>query len=328
VRTPAGPGTGDFERLVYRQRGVITTPQAERFLKPGIVRGHVRQGRWRRLCRGVLLTENGQLRREQQLWVAALVSGPEAHLAGWTAATEGGVKGLRAEPIAVIVPAERCRSVRLPRLPDDMPAVQIHRTTILPPSHRRSAGPPRTIVARAAVDGAGWAVHDDEARELIVRAWQQGRVTVRQLREVVRWFPALRRRRLVLQTIADIEGGATALSEIDFVRLCRRYRLPLPDLQRPRIDATGRKRFIDAHWASARLLVEVDGSHHRDETHWATDMLRQNRIWIAGDRILRFPAWLVRSDPAAVARQIREALIAAGHPALADRAVSRRPRQR
>lgn len=233
MRTPPGPGAGEFEWLAFRQRGVITTAQAERFHKPGAVRGHVKQGRWRRLCRGVLLIENGQLNHEQQLWVAALVAGPGAHLAGWTAATEGGVRGLRTEPITVIVPVGRCRSVRLPRLPDDMVAVQIHRTTILPPSHRRPAGPPRTIVARAAVDGAAWAAHDNEARELIVRAWQQGRVTVWQLREAVRWFPALRRRRLILQTIADCEGGATALSEIDLVRLCRRYRIPMPDLQRP-----------------------------------------------------------------------------------------------
>ena len=51
-----------------------------------------------------------------------------------------------------------------------------------------------------------------------------------------------------------------------------------------RIDAGGWRRYVDAHWASARLLVEVDGSHHRDEAQWAADMLRQNHIWIAGDK--------------------------------------------
>jgi hypothetical protein len=49
-----------------------------------------------------------------------------------------------------------------------------------------------------------------------------------------------------------------------------------------------------------------------DARHWAEDMLRQNQVWIAGDRILRFPAWLVRADPAAVARQLHAGLTAAG----------------
>jgi very-short-patch-repair endonuclease len=316
MRALPGPGAGDFDWLTFRQAGVITTDQAEQFHTPGIVRGRVRQGRWRRLCRGILLTENGRLHRDQQLWVAVLVSGRDAHLAGWTAATEGGVQGVRADPIKVLVPADRCRSIRLPRLPEDMPAVQTHRTTVFPQRHRQIGSPPRTTVARAVIDGAAWAPNDNEARELIVRSCQQGRTTVASLREVLRRFPMLRRRRLILQTIDGAEGGAAALSEIDLVRLCRRHGLPLPDLQRIRTDATDRRRYVDAHWASSHLLVEIDGGHHMDAQYWAADMLRQNQIWIAGDRILRFPAWLVRSDPAAVAAQLREALIAAGHPTL------------
>ena len=58
--------------------------------------------------------------------------------------------------------------------------------------------------------------------------------------------------------------------------------------------------------------MEVDGAHHMDVRHWAADMLRQNEIWIAGDRILRFPAWLIRQESAQVANQLREALRAAG----------------
>jgi hypothetical protein len=41
-------------------------------------------------------------------------------------------------------------------------------------------------------------------------------------------------------------------------------------------------------------------------------MRRQNDIWIAGDRILRFPAWMMRARPEEVAAQLRAALIAAG----------------
>ena len=41
-------------------------------------------------------------------------------------------------------------------------------------------------------------------------------------------------------------------------------------------------------------------------------MRRQNELWISGERVLRFPAWLVRRDPIAVISQIRAALFAAG----------------
>ena len=141
----------EFEWLIAEQAGVLTIAQAEAFFSSGVVRGHLRQRRWRRLCRGVLLAENGRLMRDQQLWAAVLVAGEHARLAGRAAAIEGGVRGLRAEPIDVLVPAGRTRSGRLPRLAADMPAVRIHRTGVLPARHRQTGRPPRTTVARALV---------------------------------------------------------------------------------------------------------------------------------------------------------------------------------
>jgi hypothetical protein len=41
-------------------------------------------------------------------------------------------------------------------------------------------------------------------------------------------------------------------------------------------------------------------------------MRRPNEVWIAGDRILRFAAWLVRRRPEEVAKVIADALRAAG----------------
>jgi very-short-patch-repair endonuclease len=58
--------------------------------------------------------------------------------------------------------------------------------------------------------------------------------------------------------------------------------------------------------------AEVDGAHHMDARHWEADMERQNDVWIAGDRILRFSAAAVRRRPAAVAETLRRALSAAG----------------
>ncbi|SCF23518.1 hypothetical protein GA0074695_4617 [Micromonospora viridifaciens] len=49
-----------------------------------------------------------------------------------------------------------------------------------------------------------------------------------------------------------------------------------------------------------------------DFRHWAADLRRQNRIWIEGDRILRFTAFEVRRRPEEVVAQLRAALLAAG----------------
>ncbi|WP_232533847.1 DUF559 domain-containing protein [Plantactinospora sp. KBS50] len=58
--------------------------------------------------------------------------------------------------------------------------------------------------------------------------------------------------------------------------------------------------------------MEVDGTHHMEAAQWAADLRRQNEVWIAGDRILRFTAFDVRRRPDEVAAQLRAALLAAG----------------
>ncbi|MEU7841378.1 DUF559 domain-containing protein [Micromonospora sp. NPDC049114] len=302
-----------LEWLAFEQAGVLTTAQAARLLGEGVVRSRIRTGRWRSMCRGVLLTGNGRLTRDQQLWVAVLAAGAGAVLAGATAAAEAGVRGLRREPLHVLVPADR-RAARtsLRRLPIDMPAVLVHRTTVLPDAHLQLARPPRTTTARALVDAAGWAAGVDEAQGVLAAGCQQRRVLPAELDAVLDVLPRAPRRRLIRQTVGDISGGAQALSEINFVRLCRQHRLPAPDLQQHRVDAAGRNRWLDAYWKQWRVQVEIDGAHHMDARQWAADMRRQNDVWTSGDRILRFPAWLVRARPEEVAEAVRRALVAGG----------------
>lgn len=291
---------------------MLTTRQAVEVLGRGRVRGLVRTGRWQSVCHGIVVTTNGRLTRDQQLWVAVLTAGRDALLAGATAAQEAGVRGLRLEPLHVIVPADRVGTRLLRQLPIDMPGVVAHRTTVLPDDHIQVGRPMRTTTARSLVDAAAWARTDDEARIALASGCQQRRVTPAELRSVLDVLPRVRRRRLILETIGDLEGGATALSEIDFVKLCRRYGLPRPDLQERRVDASGRIRFLDAYWREWQLHAEVDGAHHMDVRHWEADMRRQNEVWIKGDRTLRFPAFWTRHRPEDVATQLRHALAAAG----------------
>ena len=277
-----------------------------------MVRGHLRLGRWRRICAGVLAAGNGELTVQQQRWVAVLVGGAGAMLAGAAAAVAGGVRGLRVSPITVLVPAARNASRRVPRLPPDMPGVRIYRSSALPPNHCCPGSPPRTTMARSVVDAAAWAPSDRAAQFVLAAACQQRLVTPREIAEVVRVLTRIRRRAFIRSTLLDLAGGAGALAEIDLLGVCRRAGLPVPDLQHRRRGADGRNRYLDAYWREWQVHVEVDGAHHMSAVEWSLDMLRQNEIWIAGDRILRFPAWLIRSEPARVAAQIGAALRAAG----------------
>ncbi|GAA3351923.1 hypothetical protein GCM10020358_83460 [Amorphoplanes nipponensis] len=296
-------------QLPALQHGVLTRDQAVELAGPPAVRGHVRQGRWRRICSGILLTNNGALSPEQQHWVAVLTAGKGALLAGAAALTASGARGLPVRQIPVLIPAERNASRRVPRLPPDMRTVRVYRSSVLPVEHRQPAvGIPRTTVARSVVDAAAWARSDREAILMAAAACQQRLVRPEEILTVLKVMTRVRRRGLLRRTLRDIEGGASALSELDLLALCRRYRLPLPDTQQRRRDADGRQRYLDAYWREWRVLVEVDGGYHMNVAEWAGDMIRQNRIWLAGDRILRFPGWLLRSDPAVVAGQIREAL--------------------
>jgi hypothetical protein len=302
----------ELARTCFEQADILTTAQAVHLVGRGTARGRLASGRWRRVCRGILSTTNGRLTRGQQLWVAILAAGDGAALAGMTALVEAGIRGMREPEIRVLVPADRNRSVRLPGLPRDMPPVRISRTRLFPDEHRQVGSPPRMIVARAVVDAAAWAPTEDTARSVIAASVQQRRVTPDEIFEVL----SIRRRQprlaLITATLRDVEGGAQALSEIDFMKLCRRFGLPPPDLQERRRDSAGRVRFLDAYWERWSLHVEIDGSHHMDVGQWERDMLRQNQVWIDGDRILRFPAGLIRSRPDEAIGQVRQALTAAG----------------
>jgi acyl-CoA synthetase (AMP-forming)/AMP-acid ligase II len=122
------------------------------------------------------------------------------------------------------------------------------------------------------------------------------------------------RRALIRTTLADIAGGAQALSELDFCRLTRRFGLPEPSRQALRKDERGRVRWLDACWERERLVVEVDGLWHMDAAAWWADMHRDNELTLSGYRVLRFPAFAVRDQPEVVAAQIADALRLAGEP--------------
>lgn len=146
---------------------------------------------------------------------------------------------------------------------------------------------------------------------LFAAAVQQRLARPKDLLAAVADAPRTRHRRALLAAIADIEQGAQALSEIDFVRLCRRHGLPEPTRQAIRGDSSGRRRYLDVEWRlpDGRVVaVEVDGALHLDARQWVDDQLRQNALVLDGTIVLRFPSVVVREEPNLVVEQLRRAL--------------------
>ncbi|HEX8628920.1 MAG TPA: hypothetical protein VF755_12200 [Catenuloplanes sp.] len=176
----------------------------------------------------------------------------------------------------------------------------------------RVGAPPHTTNARSLVDAARWAGSDDQARAIIASGFQQRLVGGDDIHEVVYRVHRLPRRSLILAAANDAREGSASLPELRYLRASRRAGLPEPSRQHRRVDGSGRTRYLDVYYRPWGVHVEIDGAQHLDvRAQWA-DMKRQNDVWISGDRVLRFPAWLVREHPDEVIAQVRAALTAAG----------------
>jgi hypothetical protein len=146
---------------------------------------------------------------------------------------------------------------------------------------------------------------------LVAALVQQRLTTAERLVSVAEADRCLRHRAVVLPALHDIAGGAQALSEIDFGALCRRFGLPQPRRQVVRTDPRGRRRYVDAELVGPDgrvVLVEVDGALHLLAKQYWQDMDRANELTIAGERLLRFPTVVFRTQPARMADQLSRAL--------------------
>jgi hypothetical protein len=298
---------GDLDWLLFRQNDVISRRQALRVMPEADLRRHIASGRWARPHRGVYVAHNGQLSEAQRAWVGVFVGGRgrKAPLAGLSALAAHGLRGYETNAVHVYIPAAR-------RILDAPHFVVVHRTRSLAPIDRSRSLPPRTSPVRSAIDAASWADSDGRARAIIAAAFQQRLVDVAAMRAGLARLARVRRRPLIEQTVTDVGGGSESAPELDFLRLCRRGGLPEPTRQSVTTDSAGRRRYRDAYFEPWRVHVEIDGAQHMAVEAWWADMQRQNAMWVAGDRVLRFPAWAIRNEPDKVIEIVRAALVAAG----------------
>jgi hypothetical protein len=265
------------------------------------VRANLAADRWQRCGRAIVL-HSGPLTRHER-WRAALVNtGPRSVLTAFTAVEFAGLVGWERPEIHVLGPPGA-----VPVSPAHLP-LRLHRTSAWPVAtwrrYRCQALEGAVLLAAASFTSPR------PACGILAAAVQQRIVAITALLAALTASSRLRHRAVLVSAAYDILGGAQALSEIDFVRVCRRARLPTPEQQRVRRDGSGRRRYLDASWRlpDGRLLVaEVDGALHLSPRRWWDDQLRQNELVVSGAVVLRFPTAVVRTQPELVVAQLRRA---------------------
>lgn len=275
-------------------------------LDAGLSAGHlaaqVAARRWQAPTSTVFVLHNGPLTERQQWWVATLAVGP---LAGRTALAAWGVTGWASDKVEVLV-----RRGATPELPAGL-VLKVHESRRFLDEHVHPVREPRRVpVERAAVDAATWTEQARHACGLLAAVVQQRKTVAPKLAAELAAAGRIRHVAVMRAVLHDIGGGAQALTEVDLGALCRRYGLLVPERQVVRLDASGRRRYLDARVSAPNgrsVLVEVDGALHLLVSTYWDDMRRLNEIVIGGEPVLRFPSSALYLDEATVGNQLRRA---------------------
>lgn len=272
---------------------------------PSRIRAQLAAQRWQQIGRAIVL-HDGPMTTEDRWHVALANLGPTAVLTAFTAAEVVGLEGWERSEVHVLVP-RGARSYTAPEI-----EVRLHRAADWGAVDRHPIRPLHRI-APALVRAASEFRLPRPACGILAAGVQQRLTTADRLLDALRRAPRARHRAQLLLAAHDIAQGAQALSEIDFVRLCRRHGIPTPEQQYVRPDRHGRRRYLDAVWrrGDGRLVVaEIDGALHLAARRWWDDQLRQNDVAIDTDGlVLRYPSVVVRTEEPTVVDQLRRALL-------------------
>jgi very-short-patch-repair endonuclease len=245
----------EIAKIATRQYGVVSIAQLrEAGLDGSAVRRRTRAGRLHSIHRGVYVVGHSHLSAEGRWMAAVLACGTGAVLSHRAAAAAWRLlPDQPSAPVDVSVLSDTGKKIKR--------GIRLHRRPSLDPKsitwHRRI---PTTTPARTIID-LGKVVSSAEVR----RARRQAAV-------------------LGLRIDGDDKDDATR-SELEFLflKLCRRYRLPIPEVN-VRIDGV----LVDFAWRERRLIVETDGyRYHRGRTSFENERTRDLRLRSNGFEVVR-----------------------------------------
>ena len=287
-------------QIASKQHGVVTFEQLRDVgLGTGAIHLRVRNGRLHRLHRGVFAVGHARISREGRWMAAVLALGDGAVLSHVSAAALWGIRHSSSAYVHVTVPTGAGRERRR--------GVVVHRSVTLGRSDvTEHDGVAVTSVSRTLLDLAGMLtparLERAIERSLALRLFD--------LRAVGAVLAANPRR-----------PGATTLAEIvarihDEPSLTRReleaLMLDLCDahaIERPEVNVLVDGLEVDFLWRAQRVIVETDGrEQHQTPIAFHKDRERDERLTVAGYRVVRFTYRRLVNHPAAVAATLRALL--------------------
>jgi very-short-patch-repair endonuclease len=261
-------------KIAAQRHGVISATQlaAAGLDRQGIHR-RAKAGRLHRLHRGVYAVGHTRLSFEGRCMAAVLACGERAVVSHRSAAALWGLLSPAQGPIDVTVTGDGGRDKRV--------GITIHRLcTLAATSFTRRHGIPITTPARTLRD-----LHRTLPQPVYRRA-------VRRALDL----------RLISDKDLEREPDLTR-SELErrFLALCRRHRLPQPEVN---VRVAGYE--VDFLWRDRSLIAETDGfRHHSTRASFESDRARDAELQRRGYRVLRFTHRQVVEEPVATARALR-----------------------
>jgi len=135
---------------------------------------------------------------------------------------------------------------------------------------------------------------------MVSRPGAPGLISPRELRRAIRQADVLR---LPLGDDEKRDGTRSDL-ERDFLRLCRRHRLPVPE-----VNVRIGPHLVDFLWRDSALVVETDGyDYHRGRTAFQDDRARVLDLRAGGFDVIRVAEKQVDDEPQRVAEVVGAAL--------------------
>jgi hypothetical protein len=258
--------------------GPFTLIDAQR---AGLTRWHLRGKSWRRLKPGTYVWAGLAETPALKLRAALLGRPPFAVFSGRTAAWLHGLDLILVEPI---------ETIQVGIADPDVVVRRGFRTISLP---RTIFGLPSLVDAVVVADQA---LHSRLVSRAQLGGWIDGRAGRK----------GVRRARRVLE-FADAKAESPMETRLRMLLVMNG--LPRPELQVDIPDETGSiVGRLDLFYQQQRLGIEYDGETHR--TSLVQDDRRQNRLLMAGIRLLRFTAADVMRRPDTVLSQVRDVLAA------------------
>ena len=279
--------------LASNQHGRVSHAQ---LLELGFGRGAIHHralaGRLHREHRGVYALGHRAVTRESREMAAVLACGLVAVVSHWTAAARWRLLRPTAGLIHVSAPGDhRIKGIRIHRVQE----FHAHDLT-------RRDGIPITTVPRTLLDLAAIAAPNVLARA-VNQADRQGLLNRHAVHQLLQRNPrrrGTRRLRSLIDRLDPQTGRTRSDLEVDFRKLCRRYRIPAPISNE---EVGGYE--VDMYWPEGDLIVELDHyDYHRTRAEFTADRRKWAHLNRLGHKVLPISDEWLNNDPRGVAETV------------------------